>query len=136
MAPKSKGKKVIETKDLGKGASKDDSTEIKSSVPNWPVFSYLLPEEDLVLRSLVPNQIVTISNFWPAKLCKDYVTFLSSLPLITTPGKPKKGDAVRVNDRFQVNDAVFANKLWSETALKGLITKSHDSHGLWGGEVV
>lgn len=40
---------------------------------------------------------------------------------MTTPGKPKKGDAVRVNDRFQVNDEEFARRLWEETGLKDLI---------------
>jgi hypothetical protein len=46
---------------------------------------------------------------------------LKTLPLVTTPGKPKKGDAVRVNDRFQINDEVFAERLWEETGLKSLI---------------
>jgi hypothetical protein len=64
---------------------------------------------------------VTITNFWTATLCKNYVSFLSSLPLTTTPGKPKKGDAVRVNDRFQVDDPAFAERLWSGTALKNLV---------------
>jgi hypothetical protein len=41
--------------------------------------------------------------------------------LVTTPGKPKNGDAVRVNDRFQVVDEGFARRLWEETGLKGLI---------------
>lgn len=36
---------------------------------------------------------------------------------------PKKGDAVRVNDRFQVDDASFADRLWSETGLKSLVMK-------------
>jgi hypothetical protein len=40
---------------------------------------------------------------------------------VTTPGKPKKGDAVRVNDRFQINDEEFARRLWDETGLRGLI---------------
>lgn len=40
---------------------------------------------------------------------------------MTTPGKPKKGDAVRVNDRFQINDEEFARRLWEETGLKGLV---------------
>jgi len=40
---------------------------------------------------------------------------------VTTPGKPKKGDAVRVNDRFQINDEEFARRLWEETGLKGLV---------------
>lgn len=68
---------------------------------------------------------------------------------MTTPGKPKKGDAVRVNDRFQINDEGFAKRLWEETGLRGLIlggVESADEAGegmseserkqLWGGEVI
>jgi hypothetical protein len=114
--------------------------------PNWPAFSPLIRESDLSLNELLPNQIVTIPNFWTAKLCKDYVSFLSSLPLTTTPGKPKKGDAVRVNDRFQIDDAAFAERLWSGTALRNLVTGANEEGGLglndaqrqalWGGQVV
>jgi len=46
---------------------------------------------------------------------------------VTTPGKPKKGDAVRVNDRFQINDEGFAKRLWEETGLKGLILGEGES---------
>lgn len=114
--------------------------------PNWPPFAPLVPTSDLSLQERIPGQIITISNFWPAKLCRDYVSFLSSLTLVTTPGKPKKGEAVRVNDRFQVDDPLFAERLWSETALKNLITGQDDDNGLqlddaqretlWGGEVI
>lgn len=48
--------------------------------------------------------------------------FLSSLPLVTTPATPKDGDALRVNDRFEVQDVGFAQKLWSETGLESLVT--------------
>ena len=43
---------------------------------------------------------------------------------MTTPGKPKKGDALRFNDRFQVHDEAFANRLWLETGLKELVCGS------------
>ncbi|PWY87866.1 hypothetical protein BO94DRAFT_534861, partial [Aspergillus sclerotioniger CBS 115572] len=66
-------------------------------------------------------QIYLIRNFFPSTLCKTYTSFLSSLPLTTTPGKPKKGDAVRVNDRFQLQDDRFAETLWTQTALKDLV---------------
>jgi hypothetical protein len=114
--------------------------------PNWPTLTPLIPEADLALNEMLPKQIVTIPNFWTATLCKTYVSFLSSLPLTTTPGKPKKGDAVRVNDRFQIDDAAFAERLWSETALKNLVTGTAEEGALglteaqrkelWGGEVV
>ncbi|OAL45690.1 hypothetical protein IQ07DRAFT_215776 [Pyrenochaeta sp. DS3sAY3a] len=114
--------------------------------PNWPALTPLIPKLDLSLSEVLPGQIITIPNFWTATLCKNYVSFLSTLQLATTPGKPKKGDAVRVNDRFQVDDPVFAERLWSTTSLKDLVmgTSGDDGLGLtddqrkhlWGGEVV
>jgi hypothetical protein len=114
--------------------------------PDWPPFVPLIPSSNLTLDPKVPGQIVTIQNFWTATLCKNYVSFLSSLPFSTTPGKPKKGEAVRVNDRFQIDDAAFAERLWSSTALKDLILGHTENDGLgledsqrkelWGGEVV
>ena len=64
---------------------------------------------------------------------------------MTTPGKPKRGEAVRVNDRFQCDDADFAEHLWSGTALKDIVEKSviderelggAERRKLWGGEVI
>jgi hypothetical protein len=120
-----------------KKKSKADGTtlQVAKPTPNWPAFSPLVPELDLALEEVMPGQIVTISNFWTATLCKTYVSFLSSLPLTTTPGKPKKGDAVRVNDRYQIDDPAFAERLWSQTALKSLVTETLRKD-LWGGEVV
>jgi len=117
------------------------------STPNWPSFAPLIPESDLSLQLSLPGQIVAIPNFWTATLCKTYVSFLSSLPLTTTPGKPKKGDAVRVNDRFQIDDPAFAERLWSSTALRKLVLGAAGDDGLglgdearrrdlWGGDVV
>ncbi|KAL4764297.1 uncharacterized protein BDW70DRAFT_129748 [Aspergillus foveolatus] len=117
--------------------------------PNWPPLRPLIPSSDLYLAPLLPDQIYLIRNFLPASLCKTYVSFLASLPLTTTPGKPKKGDAVRVNDRFQIQDATFAENLWRGTALKELVTNpvsvddgdGMDASGgdrsmkeIWGGE--
>ena len=80
--------------------------------------------------------------------------FLKGLPLTTTPGKPKKGDAVRFNDRFQVSDERFAERLWGETGLRELVCGGEEGEGeeegeegegrmsrkerreLWGGDVV
>lgn len=128
-----------------KGRKKDTPaapTVEQQALPNWPVFQPLLSPLDLTLVEIVPDQIVTIRNFWTSTLCKNYVSFLSSLPLTTTPGKPKRGDAVRVNDRYQVDDAAFAERLWSQTALKELVTgdtpgvTEEERRQLWGGKVV
>lgn len=92
--------------------------------PNWPAFTPLIPATDLSISTVVESQILVIRNFWTSKLCKDYVAFLKTLPLVTTPGNPKKGDAVRVNDRIQIMDAGFANRLWIETGLREILTGS------------
>ncbi|KAL2065408.1 hypothetical protein VTL71DRAFT_3078 [Oculimacula yallundae] len=119
--------------------------------PNWPALKPLIPASDLTLHTLLPSQIVTISQFFTSTLCKTYVNFLKELPLTTTPGKPKKGDALRFNDRFQVFDEAFANRLWLETGLKELVCGKEEEEEdeaeedgmtkeerreLWGGEVI
>ncbi|KAL8847288.1 MAG: hypothetical protein Q9221_007664 [Calogaya cf. arnoldii] len=114
-----------------------------SPPPKWPPLKPLIPTSDLVLETILENQIIVIRNFFTSSLCKIYVSFLSSLPLVTTPGQPKKGDAVRVNDRFQVDDPSFAESLWKFAGLEELVTRSNEDHDisqqalreLWGGEV-
>jgi hypothetical protein len=134
MPPKSKQKKEV-SKVQSSGAE-------QRQFPNWPTLQPLVPSSDLVLTILVPSQIITISNFWTSTLCKKYVSFLSTLPLAITPSIPKRGDAVRVNDRFQIEDTVFAERLWSQTALKELVNSEAagstetERRKLWGGEVV
>jgi hypothetical protein len=102
------------------------------SPPDWPQFKPPLPVVDLLpeLHPATPR-IATIASFFPKSLCRDYVTFLKALPLQTTPGKPKRGEAVRVNDRFQIDDAAFANRLWESTGLKEALTENPDVMNLW-----
>ena len=116
----------------------------------WPIIPPgLRPFEDVALQHLVPTQIVLISNFWTPNLCRTYVNFLRSLPLVTTSGKPKKGEAVRVNDRFQIEDAAFADTLWNAglkqlvldteqvgTRLDNTVSEEDALRELWGGEVL
>lgn len=108
--------------------------------PSWPPFDSAIPHEDLVCNELVPDQIVTISPFWSSAVCKRYVSFLSDLPLTTTNGTPKRGDAVRVNDRYQIDDPVFAQTLWDTTGLKEAVLGVGDdeaaNQALWGGQVL
>jgi len=114
--------------------------------PDWPPFKPLLQASDLSLSTVVESQIFVVKNFWTGTLCKNYVSFLKGLPLTTTPGKPKRGDALRVNDRFQVMDEGFANRLWVDTGLRELVCGGDEDVGgeevmspeerkeLWGGE--
>jgi hypothetical protein len=100
---------------------------------SWPALTPILLPSDLDIQEVLAEQILTIPQFFTWNLCKSYVNFLQkSVSLITTPTKPKKGDAVRVNDRFQIHDAAFAARLWDETGLKAIIAREN----LWGGEVV
>lgn len=116
-----------------------------SAPPDWPAMKPTSPADDLTLEVLLADQVLTIPKLWTASLCKTYVSFLSSLPLTTTPGKPKRGEAVRVNDRFQVDDADFAARLWSETALQQMVENPFidgrqlspgERDSMWGGEVL
>lgn len=124
--------------------------------PSWPVLQPLIPTSSLDLETLIPDQILIIRNLFTSTLCKKLVSFLATLPLVTTPGKPKRGDALRVNDRFEVDDWGFAERLWRGTGLEELVMGRPQEEGveeregqdveghirdderrkLWGGEVL
>ncbi|KAI1380013.1 hypothetical protein F4677DRAFT_408274 [Hypoxylon crocopeplum] len=126
-----------------KPAKKNQSSSKPSVVatappPSWPPFKPTLPVVHLSPETPVPgleDKIILLRNFWPKALCRDYVNFLRTLPLTTTPGRPKRGEAVRVNDRFQVDDLRFSQRLWVETGLRDALLEESVKH-LWGGEVV
>ncbi|KAH0536733.1 hypothetical protein FGG08_006405 [Glutinoglossum americanum] len=150
MPPKgNKGKQRETTKAKSKSAkTSSESGNSNDTLPDWPRLQPLVPSTDLSIQTLLPNQIILIPNLLTPTLCRAYVSFLSALPLSTTPSKPKKGDeALRINDRYQVDDPAFAKRLWEETALKGLVLGSgggeedetmtdEERRLLWGGEVV
>ncbi|KAI0445806.1 hypothetical protein F4803DRAFT_108241 [Xylaria telfairii] len=109
-----------------------------ATTTSWPPFQPRLPVTRLAFDVPIPtlgDQIILLRNFWPKSLCREYVAFLHGLPLTTTPGRPKRGEATRVNDRFQTDDAKFAQKLWLGTGLKDAVLDPAVKH-LWGGEVV
>ncbi len=142
MPPKSKRAK-LDAASAQTGSSTATSKAVPA--PNWPELAPVVPAADLSLNVLLTDQILTIPRLWTSTLCKTYVNLLASLPLVTTPGKPRRGEAVRVNDRFQVEDPAFAGGLWGNTALKDIVEnpvidgKSLDETAkrkLWGGEVL
>lgn len=96
--------------------------------PAWPAFRPSLPLADLEPEPLLDAKVFLLRNFWPRSLCRDYVSFLRTLSLTTTPGKPKRGDAVRVNDRFQIDDPAFARRLWVDTGLKDALLAEEWRH--------
>lgn len=134
-----------------KTAKKQELLSIKSQpkapveVPDWPPITTLVPAADLSFVPLLPDHILTVPQLWTTSLCRSYVSFLSTLTMATTPGKPKRGEAVRFNDRFQVDDAHFAEKLWTGTALKEMVGQPSvdgrslddtERRALWGGDVL
>lgn len=144
MAPKSRSAKKPETVTKTPKANIANAAHTKSA-PNWPPIAPLIPAEDLALVTLLKDQILTIPQFWPTSLCRSYVSFLSTLSFATTPNKPKRGEAVRVNDRFQIDDASFARLLWEKTALKQMVLNpiidgneltSEERDELWDGVVL
>lgn len=129
MPPKAKRK----TKPTTNNASA--VTVPKPQTPNWPALKPTLSADDLFVEETLKDHIIVVRNLFTANLCKTFVSFLSTLPLTTTPGKPKRGEAARVNDRFQIEDPVFARRLWEETAIKDLVG-SYPDQDIWGGQVL
>lgn len=131
MAPRGKQKPLKAT------GNSEPKQQPNPSTPNWPALDPLVPTDDLSMDTVLDNQILVIRNLFTSTLCKNYVAFLSSLPLTTTPGKPKRGEATRVNDRFQIQDASFANMLWERSALQSLVRRSeNENEQSFGGQVL
>lgn len=107
----------------------------KATAPNWPPLYPLVPLSNLKFEEILHDQVLVIRQLFTSTLCKTFVSFLSTLPLSTTPGKPRRGEATRVNDRYQVEDSAFADLLWKQTALHSLITQ-FDPRDTWRGEVL
>lgn len=115
-----------------KASAPNSIPQTAPALPSWPPFRPRLPVTDLTPQ-LHPStaKIALIPSFFPRSLCRDYVDFLKTLPLQTTPGRPKRGEAVRVNDRFQIEDPVFARRLWEETGLREVLLESDHVKDLW-----
>lgn len=96
---------------------------------DWPAFRPTLPITELSFEPIISDKVIVIRNFWPRSLCRAYVEHLKTLPLTTTPGKPRRGEAVRVNDRFQIDDEAFARRLWNETGLREVVLGHDDAQG-------
>ncbi|KAI1772729.1 hypothetical protein F4818DRAFT_137891 [Hypoxylon cercidicola] len=135
---------MARAKDKDKPSKSKNQSSLQSPVaaaiqpPHWPPFKPVLPVVQLTPEAPTPgleDKIILVRNFWPKNLCRDYVNFLKTLPLTTTPGRPKRGEAVRVNDRFQVDDHRFSQRLWLETGLKDALLEE-STRNLWGGDVV
>lgn len=102
-----------------KAAAPPESKPEPPAPLSWPPLPALPPYHHFELSTLLPGQIVTLPLF-SAQTCKAYINSLSRLQLDTTPAIPKKGEAARFNDRFEVWDETFAEKLWAESGLSSL----------------
>lgn len=100
--------------------------------PSWPAFKPPLPVIDLSPEPhAATDKIILVPSFFPRNLCRDYVAFLKTLPMQTTPSRPKRGEAVRVNDRFQIDDPTFARRLWEQTGLQEVFGTNEELRHLW-----
>jgi 2OG-Fe(II) oxygenase superfamily len=120
---------------MGKNKVKSAGAVTKSSeAPSqikFPPLVPLIPTSSLILEECHKHQILLIRNFFTSTLCRNLVSNFSTLPFATTPGKPKRGEATRVNDRFQIDDPAFAERLWKDTALQDLVL-SYEDQSIWG----
>ncbi|KAI5464094.1 hypothetical protein BGZ63DRAFT_376897 [Mariannaea sp. PMI_226] len=127
-------------KPKGSKASKPPTTTSQPALPtppSWPAFKPPLPIVHLTPEPHpATSNVILVPSFFPRSLCRDYVAFLKTLPLQTTPSRPKRGEAVRVNDRFQVDDPNLAHRLWEDTGLKDTILEAENARDIWGGEPV
>jgi hypothetical protein len=139
MSSRSRGKVVRDGRSIGAA----DDVVLN---PKWPMLQPLVPTRDLWMEAVLQDQIILIRNLFTSSLCKNYVSFLSTLPLITTPATAKEGYAVRINDRFEVHDVGFSQRLWRATGLADVVagldgadqrlSQSPDKlTTLWGGEL-
>ncbi|KAH8556547.1 hypothetical protein BGW37DRAFT_17293 [Umbelopsis sp. PMI_123] len=84
---------------------------MKQTRTKWPK---LFPKSDLQAQELLPGQIYTISEFFSIKECDSLISYIeNNIQLQATPAIPKRGEALRSNDRISVSDADFAHTLWS-----------------------
>lgn len=125
--PKPKQKVVTSTSSSKSQSQKPQTQQPTQSSPNWPPFPQRVHYNHAPFPSLtplIPAQVLVAERFWDAALCRTYLSFLRTLDLTTTPGRPKKGEALRVNDRFQVADEAFAWRLWKEGGVQKLVANA------------
>lgn len=109
---------------------------------NWPAIPRVAFKPLCEINAVLESQILTLQLF-SSSFTQQFLVFCQShiTPLLsTTPIKPKKGDAVRFNDRFQITDASFADMLWTNSGLKEAIEAYKEDgksfHEIWGGQPV
>lgn len=84
----------------------------KINVQQPPQFPSVSPKESLIVDDFVPDKILLIQDAFDESECKQFIKFMEELPLELTPA-PKKGEAVRVNYRINIQSPSFAEALFS-----------------------
>ena len=88
---------------------------------DWPA---LAPTQGKPVQ-LIPGLII-IDDFFSKATLKRWTAFLNApdTPIKLESSPPAKtGEALRTNSRFQIDDANFADSLWTETALRELVAE-------------
>ncbi|KAF8911175.1 hypothetical protein CPB84DRAFT_1672399 [Gymnopilus junonius] len=91
---------------------KQETSQGAYAVSTSITFPDLTAKSDLECQTILEDQIIVIDDLLSAAECKAFVKFIDGLPLELTPPK-KRGEAERVNYRFSVTSADFAQKLYS-----------------------
>lgn len=88
------------------------TTSSSSSTLRWPDLPF--PGRELVLKELIADQVLLLPEFFTPKDCARWTAYLESsgsVAMEPSPAVPKRGEAVRSNERFSVQDEAFAARL-------------------------
>lgn len=129
MAPTKTTKAKTKAADTTTAAA---TTSKATALPSWPALpTPAQRSHPLELEELVAHQIVLIHGFFPAKICSNWINYLSEGKNVLLEATPpaKRGEAQRTNHRFSVHDEAFAHALWKETGLEEVIR--NDESGMF-----
>lgn len=91
--------------------AQSQATSSNESSVRWPELPYAGRELDFEV--LIPDQVLLLPELFTSKDCARWTSFLSSsLSLEPSPPVPKKGEAVRSNERFSIHDEKLAASLF------------------------
>lgn len=99
---------------------------------NWPSLERApyAPPLELIRRY---QGVVEVPHLFSSQQCKAWLSFFASAatPVRLTPSPAaKRGEATRTNDRFSVQDAVFAERLFHESGLaEALVDEQEEGIG-------
>lgn len=108
---KDSSKKLNKGSAASHGSAPQPAGKSDSSTIRWPDLPFA--GRELTLDVLIPDQVLLLPNLFTPKDCARWIAFLdANLQLDPSPTVPKRGEAVRSNERFSVQDADLAGKLF------------------------